>query len=159
MKFLKILTTSLLLLAVAGCAGVPINPTIHSSMALLGAKIDAVDETGSPALTVGLGSSTSQITPNESTGGEVLEAEWIEGGEALRNPDGTLFLDSEGNPVIVGGVTIHDQRSTCSVSTGNVAAEFGFGGGELIHVTGTGNGSPELCEAAGQWLLSLSGSD
>lgn len=122
--------------ALAACQAIPNNPTVHSSVAVAGLYIDAADNTGSPAIGAGLVGQTNQITPNETRDGQQLIAEWDEWAE-----DGTQI------------VRIRDQRSTCSVNSSNILAELGFGNGNVIHVTGTGNGAPELCAGVGNWIV------
>jgi len=132
MKYLVMLIAAI---SLSACAAMPNNPTIHSSVAVAGFYIDAADNTGSPAIAGGLYGATMQITPNESREGVVMQSEWDEWSE-----DGTQI------------VRIRDQRSTCSVNSSNIMAELGFGDGNVVHITGTGNGTPELCGSVGDWV-------
>ncbi len=140
-------------LVLSACAAVPINPTIHATSAGFGIHMDAVDEGGSPSGALGLYTATAQVTPNENSKGETLEAIWYEGVVALRDEAGVLVMDADGNIIWDGGTQIHDGRSTCSINTSSFLGEFGFGGnGRILHITSSGNGAPELCAKAGEWL-------
>lgn len=119
----------------------PRNPVVHTTKGGLGVRVDATapESGGTPALTGGIYTSATQVTPTESTNGEVIQSTWNETGA-----DGS-------------SVEIHDAYSTCSVNTSNVIAELGLGGGSVIHVSATGNGAPESCVALATGIANAQG--